>query len=59
MFSANEQSSSSENHSLDESTAEMKIIENFYLNLFEKLKMLCKEDKDTPIKFIVIYKILK
>lgn len=59
MFSANEPSSSSENHSLDESTAEMKIIENFYLNLFEKLKMLCKEDKDTPIKFIVIYKILK
>lgn len=47
-----------DNHLLNENTAEMKIIENFYLNLYEKLKILCKEDKDTPVKFNVIIKVI-
>ena len=41
---------------LGSSPAEIKIAENFYLDLYENLKFLCNQEKDSNIKIDVIYK---
>jgi hypothetical protein len=45
--------SDSENLELVEISSEMKIIENFYLRLYNKLRTLCKQDKESMLRFDV------
>jgi hypothetical protein len=38
---------------LVEISSEMKIIENFYLRLYNRLRTLCKQDKESMLRFEV------
>ncbi len=42
---------------LPEGPAELKLIESFYFNLYEKLKFFCKQEKDANFKFNVWFKL--
>ena len=44
---------SSDSNELGSSPAELKIVENFYLDLHENLKFLCNQEKDSNIKIDV------
>jgi len=36
------------------SAAELKIMQNFYANLYEKIKLLCKQEQDSQVKISVL-----
>lgn len=50
FLSKNNSSASTE---INSNSAELKIMENFYKNLYEKIKLLLKHDKDINVKINV------